>query len=476
MWTRAIIFALGLAICGTYGCAPVVVSSARNFHAPQQLQSSTNFHAPQPKQSSKSSATVLSQPATETPLAESTFALVEAQQPEFLPAVSLPVIELPPRSSDEKTEGPEIREKPAKTQNVPPSVSQRASRPRADDHLLELLEKDLKKAVEQTVERRRLQFSRAVVQNARVRHFINTYSKNQKEHFAKALARSGRYFPMIAKTLHEEGLPEELAYLALIESEFSPQASSPAGAVGLWQFVPSTARKYGLKMDSWVDERRDPIKATRAAAAHLKELHGYFGRWYLATAAYNGGQGAVNRAMQSVGTKDFSALTETANLSDETRNFVPRFVAAALIATDPKKYGFGDVIYEMPLEYEEVEVHGYLQLASVAEIAGADVQSVKELNPALLRGHTPPGEDSYLVKVPAGHAQIFAQAYQRSRDTHSPQMVTHEVQRGETLFSIARRYGQKARSLMELNGLTDSRLRVGQKLMVILTGLRGTLR
>src|ERR671918_1500933 len=464
MWTRAIIFALGLAICGTYGCAPVVISSPRNFHAPQQLQSS------------QSSETVLSQPPIEAPLEESIFAPVEEQQPESSPAVSLAVIEMPLETAEEKSKGPEVREKPAKTQNVSPSVSQRVSRARADDHLLELLEKDLKKAVEQTLKRRRLEFSRAVVQNARVRYFINYYSKNQREHFANALARSGRYFPMIAKTLHEEGLPEELAYLALIESEFSPQASSPAGAVGLWQFVPSTARKYGLKMDSWVDERRDPIKSTRAAAAHLKELHGYFGRWYLATAAYNGGQGAINRAMQSVGAKDFSALTEKANLSDETRNFVPRFVAAALIATDPKKYGFEDVIYDTPVEYEEVEVHGYLQLATVAEIAGTDGESIKELNPALLRGHTPPGEDSYLVKVPAGHAQVFAQAYQRSRETHSTQMVTHEVQRGETIFSIARRYGQKVRSLMELNGLTDSRLRVGQKLMVILTGLRGTLR
>ena len=464
MWTRAIIFALGLAICGTYGCAPVVISSARNFHAPQQLESS------------QSSESVLSQPPIEAPLEESNFALVEEQQPESSPAVSLAVIEMPLETAEEKSEGPEVREKPAKTQNVSPSVSQRVSRARADDHLLELLEKDLKKAVEQTLKRRRLEFSRAVVQNARVRYFINYYSKNQREHFAKALARSGRYFPMIAKTLHEEGLPEELGYLALIESEFSPQASSPAGAVGLWQFVPSTARKYGLKMDSWVDERRDPIKSTRAAAAHLKELHGYFGRWYLATAAYNGGQGAINRAMQSVGAKDFSALTEKANLSDETRNFVPRFVAAALIATDPKKYGFGDVIYETPLEYEEVEVHGSLHLASVAEIAGTDGESIKALNPALLRSQTPPGEDSFLVKVPAGHAQVFAQAYQRSRETHSTQMVTHEVQRGETIFSIARRYGQKVRSLMELNGLTDSRLQVGQKLMVILTGLRGTLR
>ena len=464
MWTRAILFVLGWAVCGTYGCAVVVSPSSRNFRASPQLESSKN------------SETVHPQPAVELPLEERIFALVEQQQQESPPAVSAPITESALTTSENKPQAPEVREKPARTKDVVPAALQKVSRPSVDDHLLELVEKDLKKAVEQPIERRRLEFSKAVIENARVRYFIHYYSKNQKEHFANALARSGRYFPMIAKTLHEEGLPEELAYLALIESEFSPQASSPSGAAGLWQFVPSTARKYGLRMDSWVDERRDPIKSTRAAAAHLKELHSYFGRWYLATAAYNAGQGAITRAMQTSRPKDFSALTEKSNLSDETRNFVPRFVAASLIATNPKKYGFGDIIYDTPLEYEEVEVQGYLQLASVAEMAGADVESIKELNPALLRHHTPPGENSFFVKVPAGHAPLFAQAYQRAQEVGSTHTVTHEVQRGETIFSIARRYGQKVRSLMELNGLTDSRLRVGQKLRVILSGLRGTLR
>jgi LysM repeat protein len=345
-------------------------------------------------------------------------------------------------------------------------VPRNVSGPSAEDRFLNSLEKALNKAIDQHVERRRLEFSKAVIEHPRVRYFINQFSKSGKNDLEKVLARSGKYMGMIVQVLHEEGVPQELAYLALIESGFLTHSVSPSGAVGLWQFVLGTARRYGLRVDSWVDERRDPLKSTRAAAAYLKDLHDYFGRWYLAIAAYNAGQGAIDRAMQSSGATDFWALSAKAKLRDETRNFVPKFVAASLIASDPQKYGFVDLAYEPPMDYEEMEVQGSVRLASLAEMAGTDPETIRELNPELLRSQTPPEERAFRVRLPTGHATIFAQTYQE-RETKQAQFLTHEVKKGETLVAIARRYGQHVRSLMELNGLSTPSLRVGQLLKVI---------
>ncbi|HZD39276.1 MAG TPA: transglycosylase SLT domain-containing protein [Terriglobales bacterium] len=334
------------------------------------------------------------------------------------------------------------------------------------------LESDLNKAIEQPVARRRLEFSKTVTQNPRVRHFLNQFSKSGRNDLETALARSGKYMPMITEVLHAEGVPEDLAYLALIESGFQTQSASPSGAVGLWQFVAGTARRYGLRIDSWIDERRDPLKSTRAAAAYLKDLHEYFGRWYLAIAAYNAGQGAIEKAMQSSGAKDFWTLSAKAKLKEETRNFVPKFVAASLIASDPEKYGFLELVYEPAMDYEEMEIQGSLRLTSVAEMAGTDPETIRTLNPELLRSRTPPEEGGFRVKLPAGHATLFAQSYQ----TKPIHFITHEVKKGETLFAIARRYGQHVKSLMELNGLTSSTLRVGQLLKVlIMDGFRSRM-
>jgi membrane-bound lytic murein transglycosylase D len=356
---------------------------------------------------------------------------------------------------------------------------QKTPGPRADDRLLNLLEKDLDKAVETPQERRRLEFSKEISNDPKVRYFINYFSsKRGKPYFEKILARSGKYIPMIAKVLNEEGLPEELAYLALIESAFLPDATSSQGAAGLWQFVPSTARLYGLKIDTWVDERRDPEKATRAAAAYLKELHSFFGRWYLATAAYNAGQGAIDRAMQQSGAKDFWTLTRKAQLSEETRNFVPKFVAVALIATNPEKYGFTNLEYESPLQYEEVEIRRSVRIGVLAEMADTEVSTIRELNPALLRNATPPGNGSFIVKLPVGRSTVFAKAYEASneRSMELTQSVTHEVKKGETLASIARRYGQEVSALMRFNGLTSARLYVGQQLTILMQNLSGKLK
>jgi membrane-bound lytic murein transglycosylase D len=341
--------------------------------------------------------------------------------------------------------------------------------------LLNLVEKDLDKAVEQPPARRRLEFSKAVTEDPKVRYFIKYFSGRGRGQLEILLGRSGKFMPMISKVLREEGLPEELAYLALIESGFNTGARSRRGAAGLWQFIPSTARLYGLRIDSWVDERRDPVKSTRAAAAYLKDLHSYFGRWYLATAAYNAGQGRIDRALQTTGANDFWTLGQKARLSEETRNFVPKFVAVSLMAADPQKYGLGDIQYEAPLDYEEVETETPLRLAAIAQMSETTLATIQELNPALLKNSTPPGDRWFRVKVPLQKAEVFARSYHQEieRKSQQPQVVTHEVKKGETLISIARRYGQKVSVLMKLNGLTASRLQVGQKIKVMLQGLRG---
>jgi membrane-bound lytic murein transglycosylase D len=231
-----------------------------------------------------------------------------------------------------------------------------------------------------------------------------------------------------------------------------------------------------LKIDSWIDERRDPVKSTRAAAAYLKDLHNYFGRWYLATAAYNAGQGAIDRAMQKSGVTDYWGLSQK-NISQETRNFVPKFVAITLIASNPKKYGFEELSYEAPLEYEEVEVNRPLRLDKIAEMADTELEAIRELNPALLRNITPPDANGFRLRLPAGRGTVFAKAYeQREKEAAPVQVVTHQVSKGETLFSIARRYGQEVRGLMQLNGLSSPRLKIGQQLMIIVEKLRGGLR
>ncbi len=468
MSTRSGIVLLGLAVSVTYGCAP-------NFFQIDAHLDPVVRMAPYQPQDFPVVKTSMPAPFADPP------ALVRLEEnvTEYsLESRSLPAKALSAKTLDKKPARPEIRDKQDSVPEQTPATLLEAPGPRADDRLLNLVEKDLDKAVEQVPERRRLEFSKPVIENSKVRYYVNYFSNRSRSQFETILARSGKYMPMISKVLREEGLPEELAYLALIESSFITSAKSRQGAVGLWQFIPSTARLYGLRIDSWVDERRDPVKSTRAAAAYLKDLHSYFGRWYLATAAYNAGQGRIDRAMQRTGAKDFWTLSHKARLSEETRNFVPKFVAVSLIATNPKKYGLGEVEYEASLDYEEVELETPLQLAAIAKMSESTLSAIQELNPALLRNSTPPGDRRYRIKVPLNKGEIFAISYHQEKERRfaAPQVVTHEVKKGETLISIARRYGQRVSALMELNGLTASRLRVGQKLKVMLQELGGGLR
>ena len=464
-----VIFALFLGVTGIFGCS----STERLYHR-------TTTMVPFPQ--AETDVSDLSDSATGPSSSNASASVIEPsvtdEQNPLTPAREVkasPLLE----PVEPQLERMESAEKPAQTAKSSAPAAQSPPSLRTDNRLLELLERDLEKAVEQPKERRRLQFSKEVVDNPKVRHFVRYYATTGKIRFQQLLGRSGKYLPMIAKVLSQEGLPEELGYLALLESEFVVNTTSRNGAVGLWQFIAATARRYGLRIDEWVDERRDPVKSTRAAAAYLKDLHDYYGRWYLATAAYNAGPGNVDKALQQSGAKDFWHIKTKTQLTEETHNFVPKFVAISLIAMDPSKYGLNDVRYEEALDYEEVELKAPIKLAALAQSAETDIPDLRDLNPALLRDMTPPGEQSFRIKVPVGKASILLEKTiekPAEKNTEPTQVVTHEVKRGETLFSIARSYGLEVRALMEFNGLTTSRLLIGQRLRIWLEGLRGVLR
>ena len=471
MWARTKHFALFLVVTGSFGCS----ATERLYY--RTVTSTVEMPQPKPPANNFSHETIDPSPPNSTASDVADQPVVQEKLPLGTALEVKPITSI--TSTEQKSEQPENRQKTAQSTNSAAPPAQAGRDLSADNRLLDLLEKDLDKAVEQPKERRRLQFSKEVVDNPKVRYFVKYYSTTGRSRFQELLGRSGRYMPMIAKVLNQEGLPEELGYLALLESEFLVTTTSRNGAVGLWQFVATTARRYGLRIDEWIDERRDPVKSTRAAAAYLKDLHNYYGRWFLATAAYNAGPGTIDKALQQSGAKDFWSIKAKSQLREETRNFVPKFVAITLLAMDPKKYGLDDVRHETPLDYEEVELRAPLKLADLATLAETDVATIRDLNPALLRPSTPPGDSNFRANLPVGKTLVFlAKANEKllDGDTEPKEIVTHEVKKGETLFSIARHYGLEVHALMAFNGLTTSQIRIGQTLRILLEGIRGTFR
>ncbi|HSH68564.1 MAG TPA: lytic transglycosylase domain-containing protein, partial [Deferrisomatales bacterium] len=235
------------------------------------------------------------------------------------------------------------------------------------------------------------------------------FTGSQRRAVARALERAAGYLPMIRRVLAAAELPPELAYLPMVESHYTADARSPAEAVGLWQFIDTTAQGAGLRVDWWVDERLDPELATRAAARHLQELHARFGDWELVLAAYNAGPGGVGRALERSGAEDFWALAEAGGLRAETRRYVPKFYAALRVAEDPARFGFEAAAGDAPLEYDTVTVAAPVDLFTVARTAGLSVGELQQLNPGLRRRCTPPGGDAYPLRVPPGQgAQVAA--------------------------------------------------------------------
>jgi membrane-bound lytic murein transglycosylase D len=301
--------------------------------------------------------------------------------------------------------------------------------------------------------------------NKAVDRWLVYYQTRGRRNFQIHLARAGRYEPTLRAILREHGLPEDLVYLSLIESGYDPNAYSSAHAVGLWQFLTSTGRRYGLRVSYWIDERRDPILATRAAAAHLRDLYEEFGSWYLAAAAYNGGRGRVLRSIRHSGSRDFWVLARRGYFRPETRDYVPKFIAAALIAKQPEKYGFA-VATAPYLGYDIGRVPDATSLDVIAEAAGVNVAEVNALNPQLIRGVTPPGE-SYFVRLPPRTGTTFASNYAKIPAEARLRSIQHTVRRGDTLSRLAKVYGSDIAAIRSANqGVHPRRLKVGQRLFI----------
>jgi len=304
-----------------------------------------------------------------------------------------------------------------------------------------------------------------IVLNNAVRHFIEEYQTASRGFIERSLKRSGKYMPMIKEELSKAGVPEDLAYLVIIESGFSPKATSYARARGLWQFMPSTGRRYGLKMNYWVDERCDPEKSTKAAIRYMSDLYDEFTSWKLVLASYNGGEGRIRRAVQHCGTTDFWDIASSDRIHRQTKEYVPRFMAATIIAKYPEKFGFY-IDYADPVKYDEVTVRGWLDLKAAAKCAGTNYSTLKALNPELRRWCTPPTYPKYTLKIPKGRSDAFWVGYKKLPMRQRSRMVTHRIRYGQTLSSIARRYGSSVKSIMAANGLRTTRIRAGRKLMI----------
>jgi membrane-bound lytic murein transglycosylase D len=267
------------------------------------------------------------------------------------------------------------------------------------------------------------------------------------------LRRAGRYREMIHQVLDEEGLPRDLIYLAQAESAFQPNARSRARAVGLWQFVKWRGMEYGLQVDWWIDERRDPMKSTRAAARHLKDLYEQFGDWYLAMAAYNCGPGCVSRAQQRGRGADYWEMIEKRLLPRETRNYVPIILAVTLMAKEPQRYGI-EVMPDPPVRADAVTVGRPVDLRAVADALNLGVSALEELNPHVLRGVTPPDRNDFLLYVPQGMGERLRAALPEIPEAKRVLWARHQVRRGETLSRIAARYDTSAQAVAQANGIS----------------------
>ncbi len=309
--------------------------------------------------------------------------------------------------------------------------------------------------------------------NDRVQYWIDYLAGKNRHRTRLWLEREGRYGDLIRDRLRARGMPQDLIYLGMIESGLSPKAYSRAHASGMWQFIAATGRRYGLSVSSYVDERRDPVRATEAALDYLSDLYERFGSWYLAAAAYNSGEGRVERILRqrAGGRRGDDALFWVIDdhLPRETRDYVPLMLAAAHIGKNPGKYGFHEVVLESPLAYEEVDVPGGVTLSAIAGAADVSSEDVAELNPHLVRGVTPPGS-TWRIRVPANASKRVAAARERLEEERA-ETVEHRIRRGETLSHVARRYGVDLGLLRASNaGVNPRRLHVGQRVQVPVHG------
>lgn len=311
--------------------------------------------------------------------------------------------------------------------------------------------------------------------NRQVEFYLDLFQNRQRRSFQIWLSRSGKYKDFIRQELEQAGLPEDLLYLAMIESGFNPSAYSHASAVGLWQFMRPTGRHYDLRIDSWVDERRDPVKATRAAIAYLDKLYKDFDDWYLAVAAYNAGEGRIGRAIRKYNTRDFWEIAQGKALHLETKRYVPKLIAAIMIARDPEKYGFTNIEYQAPVAYDIVKVPSRTSLTAVAAAANVDIKAIRSLNNELRKKQTPPGLENYKLRVPKGSSNIVAANLKRVHPVFATGYKTHTVRKGDTITGICRKYNINKKTLLKANNLRSSNLKAGVRLRIPYTTTRYVL-
>jgi membrane-bound lytic murein transglycosylase D len=307
--------------------------------------------------------------------------------------------------------------------------------------------------------------------NSKVEYFLYYFQTKAKPSFSHWLSRSSRYIPMMKGILKSQGMPEDLVYVAMIESGFHMQARSWANAVGPWQFISDTGRRYDLRIDQWIDERKDPVKATTAAALYLKELYGMFnGDWYLAAAGYNAGENKILRAISMYNTSDFWELSQGSYLKRETKEYVPKLLAAAIIAKEPARYGFSDIAYLPPIEFDTVAIPSRTDLELVARLCGTTYETIRELNPDLRHWCTPPNYPDFELKIPKGTKQKFETDYAKipaeQRFTEKLLYTRYQVRRRDSLTSIARRFSISPVTLSQLNGLSKKSRIAGKTLVV----------
>ncbi|WP_447969575.1 LysM peptidoglycan-binding domain-containing protein [Nitrospira sp. M1] len=307
-----------------------------------------------------------------------------------------------------------------------------------------------------------------LVLNRHVERNLNYFQNGIPERFQSYLDRYAKYQDLVEQIFKEFGLPTELGHLSLVESGFNPRAYSRARASGPWQFMKATGRMYGLNVTWYVDERRDPVKSTIAAAHHLRDLYDRFGSWPLALGAYNAGGGKISRAIRRTGSRDFWKIRNTWYIRRETKEYVPRFVAATLIASHPTDYGF--IVKQVdPYSYDEVLMHKRVHLKAVAKTTGISFEDLRELNPELRRSIVPALRKGYPLKVPAGTGPLVKKQHDRIKPwTQPPPPATtwYRVRYGDSLSVVAKRFGMKVRALKNLNRLSGNLIRVGDRLRV----------
>ena len=299
--------------------------------------------------------------------------------------------------------------------------------------------------------------------NDKVLAWVHLFTTSKRGFMERTLTRATQYLPMVRQIFIEERVPQDLAYLAVIESGFINSANSYAKAVGMWQFMRATGRIYGLNGNAWVEERRDPVKATRAAARYLRRLYETSGDWYLALVGYNAGPGTTDRAIQNLNTRNFWDMHRSRWLRDQTKNYVPEMCAAVLVGRFPERYGL-KVEQLAPYVYETVEVDHMTSLPVLARFSGADVEVLRELNPELLRASTPPGH--YALRVPPGTGGATARALARIPVNQRLDFKNYKIRKGDTLLKLAARFKVGTEDLLAANDLSKAQFRVGRVIKV----------